>query len=474
MDSTLGSTLSAQDSERQRGSAWRRQPLLFRVFACARPLGTSARHSLAELNSVLLGRADSPGFERRTEDGKRILTVHVDDPRVSSQHARLTRALGRWTAQDLDSRNGTFVNGARVASAVLADGDVLEVGRTFFLFRDAAPMAPDDPADLETRPDEEAPGMTTLHAPMARELRALSRVAETLLSVLIQGETGTGKELVARALHASSGRPGAFVAVNCGALPDTLVESELFGYRRGAFSEAREDRPGLVRAADRGTLFLDEVGDMPLSSQPALLRVLQERQIVPVGATQPVAVDIRVCAASHRPLEKLVRDGILREDLFARLAGLSVRLPPLRERREDLGLLIGSLTRRLADEPAQVRFFPESARALLRYDWPLNVRELEKSLEAAIALSGGEAIAPAHLPEVVRAALEEKPLRGADEGRPAIQGLSAEDAQRREELTALLTQHGGNITAVARAMDKERVQVRRWLKRFGIDPASFR
>ena len=468
MVSTLGSTVSAQDSERQRKSGWRRQPLLFRVFACARPLGTSARHSLADCDAVLLGRADSPGFERGREGKKRNLTVHVDDPRVSAQHARLTRALGRWTVQDLDSRNGTFVNGVRVASAVLADGDALEIGRTFFLFRDAAPMAQDDPVDLETRPDEDAPGMTTLHAPLAAELRALSQVAGTLLSLLIQGETGTGKELVARALHASSGRSGAFVAVNCGALPDTLVESELFGYRRGAFSEAREDRPGLVRAADRGTLFLDEVGDMPLSSQPALLRVLQEKQVVPVGATQPVAVDIRLCSASHRPLEKLVRDGVLREDLFARLAGLTVRLPPLRERREDLGLLIGSLTRRLAAEPAQLRFFPATARALMRYDWPLNIRELEKCLEAAIALSGEEAIAPAHLPETVRAAFDRKPRRAADED------LSAEDAQRRDELTALLTEHGGNITAVARAIGKERVQVRRWLKRFGLDPASFR
>ena len=468
MDSTLGSTVSAQDSERQREGGWRKQPLLFRVFACARPLGTSARHSLAELDTVLLGRADSPGFERRGEGKKGVLALHVDDPRVSAQHARLTRALGRWTLQDLESRNGTLVNGDRVASAVLADGDVLEIGRTLFLFRDAAPMTPDDPLDLETRPDEGAPGMTTLHAPLAQELGALSQVAKTLLSVLIQGETGTGKELVARALHTSSGRSGAFVAVNCGALPDTLVESELFGYRRGAFSEAREDRPGLVRAADRGTLLLDEVGDMPLSSQPALLRVLQEKQVVPVGATQPVAVDIRVCAASHRPLEKLVRDGVLREDLFARLAGLTVRLPPLRERREDIGLLIGSLTRRLAAEPAQLRFFPATARALLQYDWPLNVRELEKSLEAAIALSGQEPIAPGHLPEAVRAALDEKPRRAADED------LTAEDAQRRNELTALLTQHGGNITAVANAMGKERVQVRRWLKRFGLDPASFR
>ena len=473
MDSTLGSTVSGHDEGRPEG-LWRRQPLLFRVFACARPLGSSARHSLADLESVVLGRADSPGFERRPEGKKRLLTVHVEDPRVSSQHARLTRALGRWTVQDLESRNGTFVNGVRVGSAVLSDGDVLETGRTFFLFRDAAPMTPDDSLDLEARADEDAPGMTTLHAPLARELAALSQVAKTPLSVLIQGESGTGKELVARALHASSGRSGAFVAVNCGALPDTLVESELFGYRRGAFSEAREDRPGLVRAADRGTLFLDEVGDMPLSSQPALLRVLQEKQVVPVGATQPVTVDIRLCSASHRPLEKLVRDGVLREDLFARLAGLTVRLPPLRERREDLGLLIGVLTRRLAGEPDELRFFPTTARALLRYDWPLNVRELEKSLEAAFALSGGEAIAPGHLPETVRAALDEKPRSAADEGRAAIQDLSAEDGERRDELTAHLMEHRGNITAVARAMGKERVQVRRWLKRFGLDPNRFR
>ena len=420
---------------------------------------------------MTIGRV-STGVEGSNRDRKR-LGLNLNDGWVSSTHAHLRKALGRWVIEDAGSRNGTLVNGSPVQNAALVDGDVIEVGRTFLLFRAAVAASKNEPEDIEVSGSPDGPELATLCASLDGDLSDLKQVAGAGVSVLIQGETGTGKEVVARALHALSGRAGAFVAVNCGALPDALVESELFGYRKGAFSEAREDRPGLIRSAHRGTLFLDEIGDLPLSSQPALLRVLQEREVLPVGATQPVGVDLRVCAASHLFLEKLVQEGRLREDLFGRLAGFSLRLPPLRQRIEDMGLLVRALIRRFARRPETVSFRREAGRALFRYSWPRNIRELEKSLEAAVALAGDEPVDLSHLPKLLRSTARpsEEPAPSAADGRTGRE--SATDADRRAELTRLLTEHEGNISAVARSLGKERVQVRRWLKRYGLDPTRF-
>ena len=293
-------------------------------------------------------------------------------------------------------------------------------------------------------------------------------MAPTRVPVVLQGETGTGKELAARALHVWSGRAGPFVAVNCGALPEPLAESELFGVRRGAYTGASEDRPGLVRASSGGTLLLDEVGELPPGVQVKLLRVLQENEVAPVGSPQPVRVDLRVVAATHRDLEGLVEAGTFRRDLFARLTGLEVELPPLRERRGDLGLLVPALLRR-AGAPAGLQFSREAMRALFRWEWPHNVRELEKALALSVALAGGGRVELDHLPEPVRSAPEPTPEAPAD---PST--LSAADLERRTRLIALLREHGGNISAVARQMGVARMQIQRWCRRFQVDPASFR
>jgi len=192
---------------------------------------------------------------------------------------------------------------------------------------------------------------------------------------VIRGHSGTGKEVLARAVHELSGRRGRFVAVNCGGLVESLVQSELFGYRRGAFSGATEDRPGVIRTANAGTLFLDEIGDMPSSSQAVLLRVLQEREVKPLGATEPIAVDIRVMSATHCDLEGLIAAGDFRADLYARLSGFEFRLPPLGERREDIGLLTARLLER-AVPGVQLELSPDAARALF-----LQLRQ-QRSLQA--------------------------------------------------------------------------------------------
>ncbi|XXX81280.1 sigma 54-interacting transcriptional regulator [Sorangium sp. So ce134] len=442
------------------------QPYLFRVLECRHPLAPSARHALGEIDSVVIGRGER-GCDRGPR--RKQLRIRVPDPWMSTAHAELIRQDGAWLIEDAGSRNGTLVNGAPVERAAVADGDVLELGRTFFLFRREATSL-GDPADLESSVLSSAVAeLASLSLPLAQQIRGLIQVADATVSVVVQGETGTGKERIAQAVHALSRRPGAFVAVNCGALPDTLIEAELFGCRRGAFTGA-QDRPGLIRAADGGTLFLDEVGDLPLAAQVALLRVLQERQVHPVGATRPVPVDFRLVSATQEPLEDLVRAGRLRSDLLARLAGITVRLPPLRDRREDLGIITATLLRRLAPERAHgLAFDKEAARALLLHPFPLNIRELEKALERAIALTAGEPIRLEHLSlDVLPGAAV--PRAGA--ARPA--SFAPEDIELRQQLVALLDEHGGNLSATARSMGKAPVQIRRWLRRYQIDPAQFR
>jgi DNA-binding NtrC family response regulator len=283
--------------------------------------------------------------------------------------------------------------------------------------------------------------------------------------VLLHGETGTGTEVYARAIHESSGRPGPFVAVNCGALSPSLLEAELFGHRRGAFSGAIADRPGFIRSADRGTLFLDEIPELSRAGQVALLRVLEEDEVVAVGDTRPVTVDIRIVAASQRPLISEVDAGDFRSDLYARLLGYEAGLPALRERRADLGYIVGNLGRRMTGRSLELT--PAAFRALLRYDWPRNVRELERCLATANALSCGGVIDVDHLPPAIARAT----IRNQTPPPPAD---SEKDAAMRDQLSAKLAEHRGNITAVARDLGKHREQLQRWIRRLGIDVARFR
>ena len=424
-------------------------PQLVVALACDRPQAPSSRHLLDGLDEIVLGRG-----ERMVHRDGRRLVLRLPDPRMSSDHGRLVRERGAWVIDDPRSKNGVVVNGAPTRKAVLGDGDVVELGHTFCLFR-VAPAAP-GPADLEAG-DGDDPALVTFNGELAVALARLVRVAATDVPVVITGDTGTGKELVARAVHRGSGRRGPFVAINCGALPETLVEAELFGARKGAFSGATHDRPGLVRAADHGTLFLDEIAELRPPSQAALLRVLQEREVLPLGDTAPVPVDVRVVAASHRRLEQQVADGEFRDDLYARLNGYAIELPPLRGRREDLGLLVRAL---LARRPGGDRatLAPAAARLLFAYPWPHNVRELEKTIASALALAPDRPIGPDDLPGAVRRGAVTPPIATPDD-----------DDALRARLVALLAEHQGNVAAVARAMGKERMQIHRWAKRLGID-----
>lgn len=435
-------------------------PHLVLALEAARPLTPPFRISLAGVTELSLRRGSA---RARRSNGAGRVTAFVPDGLMSARgHALIRASGGVFFAEDAGSKNGTFRNGERISSAPLADGDVLETGGSFFLFRRG--LSSERPPSLPR--GELAKGaplaLSTMSAELERRLSALEAVAPSTVPVAISGETGTGKEVAARAVHEQSGRSGRFQAVNCGAIPAELVESELFGSRRGAFSGAI-DRHGHVRAASGGTLFLDEVSELPAPAQAALLRVLQEREVVPVGDTRPVPVDLRVIAASQRPLVDLVREERFRADLYARLAGLEIELLPLRRRLEDLGLIAGALLRRAGGARAEAAGFRRSAaRALFRYSWPWNIRELEQALASALALGRGRPIGLADLPP---------PLREASD---PDRSLSERDRAHKRALAEALAEGGGNISEAARRLGKARTQIRRWCRRFDLDPAKFR
>jgi len=304
---------------------------------------------------------------------------------------------------------------------------------------------------------------------MHKVFELLRKVADYRTMVLIEGESGTGKELVARALHYSSNRcDSAFVAVNCGAIPENLLESELFGYVKGAFTDASRDKRGLVEEADGGTLFLDEVGELPLSLQVKLLRVLQEQEIRRVGSAQPVSVDIRVVAATVRDLEEEVREGRFREDLFYRLNVIPLRLPALRERPEDIPILAQHFVEKINQRhgTSAEGFTPAALRVLVAYDWPGNVRELENLIERLILLSDQAIIG--------REALPESLVERSDPTRSTVLDgeYSVKKAIRRVEevlIAKALAHTGGNRSKAAKLLEISNRALLYKIKDYGID-----
>jgi DNA-binding NtrC family response regulator len=404
--------------------------------------------SLTGVTAVDIGR----GVNRAVHTAGRRVRVDLSDRWMSQLHARLLRGGDGWIIEDAGSKNGTRINGERVGRAVLADGDVLEVGGTFLVLRRAqvAARTHDGTAGW-------ANGLATMSPAFERELAVLAKIARSRVPVLVRGESGTGKEIVATAVHALSGRRGPLLPVNCGAIPAALLEGELFGSRRGAFSGA-EDRIGLVRSAEHGTLFLDEVLELPATSQAALLRFLQAGEILPLGADKRILVDVRIVAATNKPIEELVAQGQFRHDLYARLCGYVMHLPPLHARIEDLGLLVGSLLARLEPDGPARRRSRSGARALFLHRWPLNVRELEQVLRVALATATGAEIG-----------IDDLRLAAAAPTAPAI-----DEPDARARIIALLDKHAGNVSAVARSLATSRSQVARLLARHGLSPDDYK
>jgi len=425
------------------------RPYLVHALACDRPATPPSRWSLTRVADVVLTGA-GPISAARTG----TLTIACDDPWVSNRHAALRRSFGRWVLEDLGSRNGTLVNGVRVSRHHLDDGDLIETGHTAWWFREIATGAP--PPDLSAL-DLAAP-FVTLHAPL--EL-AVTRAVSALvvgLPVLIEGETGVGKKRFVAAVHAAGRRCGALVAVNCATLPAALVEAALFGYRRDAFAGADEERTGYLQAAHRGTLFLEEIAALPPAAQAALLRVLLDRAVTPLGDERPIPVDLAVVSATQRDVHAMAKLGTFRADLLARLHGVAVWIPPLRERREDIGVFVARTIARVAPGAT---LQPAAARRLLTAAWPFNVRELEHVVAAAAVRAGTRAITTSDLDEVAE-------LPPATATAPPAEWSPADAALRTRLVSALVTS-GGNISAVARELGRDRKQIHRWIAQLAID-----
>ncbi len=367
--------------------------------------------------------------------------LSCDDPRLSRVHFEIRPVGASLRLDDQGAKNGTRVDGRPVQRAHLEHGSIVRAGDSLFVVEDVAPPAPgcDDPP-------------AGLSAVLSWAQQVVDRVAPTALTVLVHGPSGAGKERLARRLHETSGRRGAFVPVNCSALPATLAASELFGHVRGAFSGA-EGRPGLLAAAAGGTLFLDEVGDLPLDLQPVLLRAIQERAIRPVGGDREVPIDVRIVAATHRSLPEAVAAGRFRADLLARLTEFEVELPGLAERKADVLPLFEALV----GQPVSV----DAAEALLLHDWPTNVRGLQQIANRIRLFADGRGrVELSMLPTAMQDAV----------GTGALEPAQISPA----ELARLLELHQGNVSRVARAVGSTRQRVYRLLESLDIDVRSFR
>ncbi|HZU99836.1 MAG TPA: sigma 54-interacting transcriptional regulator [Planctomycetota bacterium] len=430
---------------------------------------------------------DGPGPERvyvlekdATVGRDRACDVVLGAGGVSRKHCVLERTRdGGVVLRDLGSKNGTFVNGERVEKAKLREGDKLGVGEASL--RVEALKAQDEPTTDATtrelsRPKDSPPeGAVTFLAesPEAKQvLRLVEKAAPTDSTVLVTGESGTGKEVVARLLHARSPRrSGAFVDVNCGALAPTLVDAELFGHEKGAFTGADKRREGKLELARGGTLFLDEIGELALDAQVKLLRVLEERRLVRVGGKEDVPVDFRLVAATHRDLEQLVKEGKFRQDLFYRLEVIRIGVPPLRQRKGDIlplaRLFLGRQRQRTGRSVEG--FAPEAEKRLLEHDWPGNARELRNVVERAVVLGEGPKVTAddVYIPHVADSA-DVPPSAAVDS---AVLGPppSLAEVERKAVERALRYAHW-NKTKAAEILGIRRPTIYEKIKLYGLKP----
>ncbi|MBL8626025.1 MAG: sigma 54-dependent Fis family transcriptional regulator [Myxococcales bacterium] len=387
----------------------------------------------------------------------------LSDERVSARHAEVAVVDGRFAVRDLGSTNGTWFEGSRLERAVVAAGATLRLGRTAVRIEPEA--QPLDVVPSQARRFGELVGASLA---MREVFAVLERVSASDVTVLVEGETGTGKELVARALHAASARrAGPFVAVDCGALPEGLLDSELFGHVKGAFTGAAAPRAGLFARAEHGTIFLDELGRIPPSVQARLLRVLEERVVRPLGGDRERTIDVRVIAAARDDLDAEVAAGRFRADLLYRLGVVRVRLPPLRSRREDLPLLIAELLRaRGLDDPQPSG---PALERLMAHGWPGNVRELRNVIDRALALTPGAR----RFGELI---VRVEPGAATDDGAAGVRSdLPFADAKQlvlhefeRRYLADVLARAAGNITAAARLAELDRKHLRTLARRHGL------
>jgi len=433
---------------------------------------------------VRIGRTIELG-RRPTETDEQDVLV-LSDRTVSGRHARIRRSPAEaapFIIEDLGSRNGTCIDGRRIVShsgAKLRDGALLFLGSQALVFRMVTPAAL---AAMRHEAAEPLGPIPTSSPPLALAAEKLRRLAPSDAEILLAGETGVGKEVFARAIHAASRRPGRFIGVNCAAIPAELVESELYGYEKGAHATARERKTGLVEMASHGTLFLDEIGEMHPDLQVKLLRFVQDRRYRPLGSTREIESNVRIIAATSRTVAG--RDTRIQEALLGRLGAEPVTLPALRDRVEDIGRLAAHFLRVARSGTTQAiqtqAFQPSAFQALLLHPWPLNVRELSKVIGEAVLMSQGEVIGIEHLPETVTAALgpwDAAPTRDSnvdareperrDPATPADTAPGSSRDQEKQRIIEALALTAGNQERAAELLGLSRRTFGLRLDRFGI------
>jgi DNA-binding NtrC family response regulator len=426
----------------------------------------AGRRARGFLQFVLVVQTEK-GVERHPIEGTLLVGKHPDNDvvlsaaGVSRYHLEFRAEPDRVLVRDVGSKNGTYFDGARITEVRIGAGAVLRVG---------GPGGLELTIELLEQP-QMAPSAAEHFGPLigaSRGMRSLFAVLERTspsnATILVVGETGTGKELVAEAVHSASPRANRpFVVVDCGAIPHNLVESELFGHKRGAFTDAHADRSGAFEAAHGGTLFLDEVGELPIDLQPKLLRAVESRSIQRIGETARRDIDVRLIAATNRDLAQEVNQGRFRQDLFFRLAVVTVNLPPLRERGDDVLSLARHIMKQLGHEDA-FDLSPAVQEALLSYSWPGNVRELRNALERAIHLGAEHAIPMVGGPKNGQQPIEDAPDLPFKEAKEQI--ISTFE---RAYIERLMSRHANNISAAARDAGIDRNYLYRLLKKHGIE-----
>ncbi len=390
--------------------------------------------------------------------------IVLRDPMVSRFHCRLVREDGVWRLRDSGSMNGTKLDGVRIRDADVIEGGVLSIGDSVVRVRAGAPQKEDIVPML---PSFGALVGTSL--PMRRMFGLLDKIAQSDINVLIEGESGTGKELVATEIMQRSARADKpFVVVDCGAISPSLVESELFGHVRGAFTGADRDRMGAFEAADGGTVFLDEIGELPLELQPKLLRALEAREIRRVGETKARRVNVRVISATNRDLEREVNKGRFREDLYFRLAVISARVPPLRERLDDLLILVRTFLQQLGVPEEERLFGQQVLQDMSKHDWPGNVRELRNYVERSVVLQSASPTLRRGQGGVGGPAAT-GPVNGIDLSVPfRIAKDAVIDSFERSYLSQLLEAAGGNMSKAARMAGMDRMYLHRLVQKHGL------
>jgi DNA-binding NtrC family response regulator len=409
--------------------------------------------------------------------------LQIQDKTVSRHHCQIEVREDRYVLRDLGSTNGTKVGGTSIVEAIIAPGARISLGDTELVFEPKKKWE-----RVQVEDTDHFGAMYGSSAAMKRVFAMLHKVAATDLSCILVGETGTGKELAARALHEASARAGRnFVVVDCGAVSRNLIESELFGHEKGSFTGADRQRIGAFEMADGGTIFLDEIGELPIELQPKLLRALERREIKRLGATKHLSVDVRVIAATHRNLSSMIRKSEFREDLYYRLAEVVVDLPPLRDRREDIAIIVQHIIDEHATQGSRVRAIDSNALAELQTrEWQGNVRELRNVLRRALALAMTEEIRLADLSALSggrRRPTSSVPPTPGQEG-PALEvgeDLPIKDARERwvapmerEYLVRLLKRCNGDLNQASQVAGVHRKSLERLLRQHGLKASDLR